>query len=185
MRVYFTGGGGKAGRHAIHHLVDCGHRVVNGDMVPLGEPGVAALRIDLTEPGQVFNALSAYVGFDELEPGTDVPRYDAVVYFAAIPAILVRPDNETFRINVLSTYNVIDAAVKLGIPRVVFASSETNYGICFADGEVNDQISGLMEPRWRLQKVARWSSRQCFASGSLVSPAMRYCRTLSAQSSTT
>ncbi|MEY2444830.1 MAG: hypothetical protein QOE00_1410, partial [Ilumatobacteraceae bacterium] len=136
MRVFFTGGSGKAGRHAIRHLVDQGHRVVNGDMVPLGDPAVADLRIDLTDAGQVFNALSAYAGFDELEPGTGVPTYDAVVHFAAIPAILVRPDNETFRINALSTYNVLDAAVKLGIRKVIFASSETTYGICFADGEV-------------------------------------------------
>ena len=139
MRVFFTGGSGKAGRHAIAHLVEQGHRVVNGDLVPLGHPGVGDLRIDLTDAGQVFNALSAYAGFDELEAGTGVPAYDAVVHFAAIPAILVRPDNETFRINALSTYNVIDAAVKLGIGKVVFASSETTYGICFADGEVKPE----------------------------------------------
>lgn len=136
MRVFFTGGSGKAGRHAIPHLVEQGHRVVNGDLVPLAHPGVPDLRIDLTDSGQVFDALSSYAGFDELEPGTGVPNYDAVVHFAAIPAILVRPDNETFRINALSTYHVIDAAIKLGIPKVIFASSETTYGICFADGEV-------------------------------------------------
>ena len=65
-----------------------------------------------------------------------MPRYDAVVHFAAVPAILIRPDNETYRVNTLSTYNVLDAAVKLGIPKVIFASSETTYGVCFADGEV-------------------------------------------------
>lgn len=145
MRVFFTGGSGKAGRHAIAHLVEQGHRVVNGDLVPLGHPGVADLRIDLTDAGQVFNALSAYAGFDELEPGTGVPGYDAVVHFAAIPAILVRPDNETFRINTLSTYNVIDAAVKLGIRKVIFASSETTYGICFADGEVRPEYVPIDE----------------------------------------
>ena len=139
VRVFFTGGSGKAGRYAIRHLVEQGHRVVNGDMVPLGDPGVADLRIDLTVAGQVFNALSAYAGVDELELGAGVPRYDAVVHFAAIPAILVRPDNETFRINAISTYNVIDAAVKLGIRKVIFASSETTYGICFAEGEVRPE----------------------------------------------
>jgi nucleoside-diphosphate-sugar epimerase len=136
MRVFFTGGSGKAGRHAVEHLVQQGHRVTNGDLVPLGRDDVPDLRIDLTDAGQVFDALTAYARHDELEPGTGVPPYDAVVHFAAIPAILVRPDNETFRINALSTYNVIEAAVKLGIPKVVFASSETTYGICFADGEV-------------------------------------------------
>ncbi len=55
------------------HLVEQGHRVVNGDLVPLGHPDVADLRIDLTDAGQVFNALSAYAGFDELEPGTGCP----------------------------------------------------------------------------------------------------------------
>jgi nucleoside-diphosphate-sugar epimerase len=145
MRVFFTGGSGKAGRHAIAHLLEQGHRVTNGDLVPLGHPGVADLRIDLTDAGQVFNALSAYAGFDELEPGTGVPAYDAVVHFAAIPAILVAPDNETFRVNALSTYNVIDAAVKLGISKVIFASSETTYGICFADGEVKPEYVPIDE----------------------------------------
>ena len=44
-------------------------------------------------------------------------------------------DNECFRINTVGTYNVIDAAIKMGIKKVIFASSETAYGICFADGE--------------------------------------------------
>ncbi len=136
MRIFFTGGSGKAGRHAVEHLVGQGHRVTNADLVPLGRDDVADLRVDLTDAGQVFNALSAYAGHDELEPGTGVPSYDAVVHFAAIPAILIRPDNETYRVNAISTYNVIDAAVKLGIRKVVFASSETTYGVCFADGEV-------------------------------------------------
>ena len=35
----------------------------------------------------------------------------------------------------LGTYNVLDAALKFGVRKVIFASSETTYGICFADGE--------------------------------------------------
>ena len=38
--------------------------------------------------------------------------------------------------NTVGTYNIIDAAIKLGVKKVIFASSETTYGICFADGEV-------------------------------------------------
>jgi len=145
MRIFFTGGSGKAGKYAIDHLVEQGHQVTNADLVPLGRDGVPDLRIDLTDAGQVFNALSSYARHDELEPGTGVPAYDAVVHFAAVPAILVRPDNETFRVNTLSTYNVIDAAVKLGIPKIVFASSETTYGICFADGEIRPEYVPIDE----------------------------------------
>ncbi len=136
MRIFFTGGSGKAGKHAIPYLLEQGHQVTNADLVPLHHPGVNNIELDLADAGQVFNALHAYASFDELEPGTGVPKYDAIVHFAAVPRILLKTDNETYRINVLSTYNVLDAAAKLGIRKVIFASSETTYGICFHDGEV-------------------------------------------------
>jgi nucleoside-diphosphate-sugar epimerase len=136
MRVFFTGGAGKAGRHAIAHLTAQGHQVTNIDLVKLDQAGVKSLQVDLTDAGQVFNAMQAYADYSDLDTGEGMRTYDAVVHFAAIPAILFRPDNETYRINVMSTYNVIDAAVRLGIRKIIFASSETTYGVCFADGEV-------------------------------------------------
>ena len=173
MRVFFTGGSGKAGRHAVEHLVQQGHRVTNADLVPLGRDDVPDLHVDLTDGGQVFDAMTAYARHDELEPGTGVPRYDAVVHFAAIPAILLRPDNETFRINVLSTYNVIEAAVKLGVPKVIFASSETTYGICFADGEVqpdfvpvDEDHPTVPEDSYAMSKVANEATARSFQARS-------------------
>jgi len=136
MRVFFTGGAGKAGRHAIAHLTAQGHHVTNIDLAKLDHPGVKSLHVDLTDAGQVFNAMQAYADYSDLDSGEGMKTYDAVVHFAAIPAILFRPDNETYRINVMSTYNVIDAGVRLGIKKVIIASSETTYGVCFADGEV-------------------------------------------------
>ncbi len=82
----------------------------------------------------MFNVMTSYANFDELDPGSGVPALGAVVHFAAVPRILINPDHETFRVNTIGTYNVIEAAVKLGIPKIVFASSETTYGVCFADG---------------------------------------------------
>ena len=144
-RILFTGGSGKAGRHVAPYLRDKGYRVVNVDLVPLDEPGIDNLTADITDAGQMFNAMTSYANFDELEAGTGVPEFDAVVHFAAIPRILIKPDNETFTVNTIGTYNVIDAAVKLGIRKIVFASSETTYGICFADGEVDPKSLPLEE----------------------------------------
>lgn len=135
MRILFTGGSGKAGRHACAYLRDQGHKVVNFDRVPLGLEGVADRLGDMTDLGQVFDVMSSYADFDELVPGTGVPSFDAVVHFAAVPRILVTGDAECYRTNTLGTYNVIDAALKMGVRKIIFASSETTYGICFADGE--------------------------------------------------
>src|SRR5690606_8617592 len=85
----------------------------------------------------MFNVMTSYANFDELEPGNGVPAFDAVVHVAAVPRILINPDNETFRVNTMGTYNVIEAAVTLGIRKIVIASSETTYGICFADGRAD------------------------------------------------
>ena len=57
------------------------------------------------------------------------------MHFAAIPRVLIEPDNVTFAANVISTYNVIEAAMKLGVRKVIVASSETTYGVCFAEGD--------------------------------------------------
>lgn len=135
MRVLFTGGSGKAGRHAIAHLIGQGHRVLNVDRAPLAMEGVDNRIADITDAGQMFDVMHSYAGFDELEPGTGVPAFDAVVHFAAVPRILLTTDNECFRVNTIGTYNVIDAAVKAGVRKIIFASSETTYGVCFADGE--------------------------------------------------
>ena len=139
MRIFLTGGSGKAGRYVVDHLIEQGHLVTNADWKIYDKPGVRNLTVDLTDAGQVLNALSAYADFDELEPGTGVPKYDAIVHLAAIPRIMLYPDNKTYENNVLSTYNILDAAAKFGIPKVIFASSETTYGVCFHDGHHDPQ----------------------------------------------
>jgi nucleoside-diphosphate-sugar epimerase len=134
-RIVFTGGSGKAGRYAVAHLKARGHEVLNVDMKDIGLPGVYTLLADLTDSGQVFNALTTHFGYGGFGNGKPPSAPDVVVHFAAIPRILQEPDNKTFASNVLSTYNVIEAACKLGVKKVIIASSETTYGVCFAEGD--------------------------------------------------
>ncbi|GAO49250.1 UDP-glucose 4-epimerase [Saitoella complicata NRRL Y-17804] len=140
-RIVFTGGSGKAGRHCIPYLLAQGHKVLNLDLVPLPTPDgtglsqdVYTLKTDLTDSGQVFNALSSHFNMAGYE-GERVEKVDAVIHFAAYARNMLVPDNECFRGNVLSTYNIIEAAAKLGIPKVIIASSETTYGVCFTQGD--------------------------------------------------
>ena len=160
MRIFFTGGSGKAGKHVVAHLAEQGHQVTNADLAPLGHPGVADLQVDLTDAGETWSALAGLATFDELELD-EKPAYDAVVHFAAVPRILLTSDSRTYATNVLSTYHVLEAATRLGIPKVVFASSETTYGICFAQGErrpeyvpVDEDHPTVPEDSYAMSKVA-------------------------------
>lgn len=144
-RIVFTGGTGKAGRYAVEHLASKGYAILNVDLKPLNQPGVNTLIADLTDSGQVFNALTTHFGFEGFEAGQPPKAPDAVVHFAAIPRVLLEPDNKTFSANVMSTYNVIEAAVKLGVRKIIIASSETTYGVCFAEGDKDFKSFPLVE----------------------------------------
>ena len=132
-RVIVTGGSGKLGGFVLRELLDHGCELLNLDLRPAPEARCRTLLTDLTDAGQVFSALTSYTGLDELHPSLRAQPVDAIVHLAAIPRILLVPDTEVFRINTLATYNVLEIASKLGIPKVVFASSEAAYGIDFAD----------------------------------------------------
>ncbi|GLY94940.1 NAD(P)-dependent oxidoreductase [Actinoplanes sp. NBRC 103695] len=124
-RVAVTGGSGKLGRAVVKDLVEHGYEVTNIDSAapPPGQ-GARWRRIDLTDYGQVVDALSATL--DE-SPGP----FNAVVHLAAIPAPGITGNAATFANNVPATYNVFAAARAAGITTVVWASSETVLGLPF------------------------------------------------------
>ncbi|MCU1665685.1 MAG: hypothetical protein QOI36_4964 [Pseudonocardiales bacterium] len=122
--VAVTGSSGKLGRHVVCHLQEHGYRVVALDRVPdPGSPAAASVRVDLTEHGQVLEALT---GVDDRHDGVD-----AVVHLAAIPAPGLATNATTFANNITATYNVFAAARTAGVRNIVWASSETVLGLPF------------------------------------------------------
>ena len=171
-RIMFTGGSGKAGKHVVQYLVEHGYEVLNLDMAPLDNPKVRTLKTDITDSGQVFVALSSYMGLHELDPSLRPQPVDAVVHFAAIPRIMITPDNELFRVNTMGTYNVIEAAVTLGIKKIIIASSETTYSI-FNHEPVDKDYFPLDEEydtnppdSYALSKVVNENTARAFATRS-------------------
>ncbi|WP_150307095.1 NAD-dependent epimerase/dehydratase family protein [Planctomonas psychrotolerans] len=121
MRIAVTGGSGKLGRTVVTYLKDAGHDVVNLDVN--GERGPGFVRVDLTDYGQVIDAI---FGVDDSHDG-----FDAIVHLAAIPAPAIMSDIATFQNNILSSFNVFKAASRAGIKNIVHASSETVLGLPF------------------------------------------------------
>jgi UDP-glucose 4-epimerase len=80
-------------------------------------------------------------------------------------------DNETYRVNVMGTYNIIETAMKLGIRKVIIASSETVYGVCFAEGDTDYHSFPLDEEydvdpmdSYGLSKVVNERTARAFAA---------------------
>jgi nucleoside-diphosphate-sugar epimerase len=121
--VVVTGGSGKLGRACLRDLLAHGYQVVNVDLTPPREELCPFVRADLEDFGQAMEVCSQV---DDRHDGVD-----AIVHLAAIPAPGMRPNAETFRLNTLSTYNVFEAARRLRIRNVVWASSETVLGLPF------------------------------------------------------
>jgi nucleoside-diphosphate-sugar epimerase len=80
----FTGGSGKAGRHVIPYLLAQGHKVLNLDLVPFPDPSadVFTLKTDLTDSGQVFNALTTHFNMTGYSSGPVPGSPDVVIHFA-------------------------------------------------------------------------------------------------------
>jgi nucleoside-diphosphate-sugar epimerase len=138
-KIVFTGGSGKAGRHVVPYLLSKGHKVLNLDLVPFPDPSadVYTMKTDLTNSGQVFNALTSHFNMSGYADGPVPGPPDVVIHFGAYARNMLVPDNETFQAHVTSTYNVIEAACKLGVKKIIIASSETTYGVCFAQGDAD------------------------------------------------
>jgi nucleoside-diphosphate-sugar epimerase len=125
-RMIVTGGSGKVGLWVVKHLVEEGYDVVNVDTLPPAESLARHINADLTDLGQVIDAFSPHA------TGKRGP-YAGVIHMAAIPRPHMHPNSEVWRVNTMSTYNVLEACGLLGIRKVVLGSSESSYGICFAN----------------------------------------------------
>lgn len=115
-KVVITGGSGKTGTWVVKEFIEHGYEVLSIDMNYPQNPICKAVKVDLKNLGQVYNAL---VGAD------------AVVHLAAVPRPSGYTSEYVFENNVMSTYNVLEAAAGLGIKKIVLASSESSYGYMY------------------------------------------------------
>jgi nucleoside-diphosphate-sugar epimerase len=122
-RIAVTGGSGTLGGACIDALLEEGWTPFNFDLAPPRERTCSFSRVDLTDYGQVVEALA---GIDAVHDGLD-----AVLHLAAISGPGHAGNAETFVTNVAATFHVFQAARLLKIHNVVWASSEALLGYPF------------------------------------------------------
>jgi nucleoside-diphosphate-sugar epimerase len=147
--IIVTGGSGKVGRACVKDLMEHGYKVASIDLArppglsnPPKPTDVNFTRADITDFGHVMAAFSG-INTRVEEPVT------GIVHLGAIASPGEAPDHVIFQVNTVSTYNVFEAARRLNIRNVVWASSETLYGVPYPGGPqyvpVDEEIE---QPQW-------------------------------------
>jgi nucleoside-diphosphate-sugar epimerase len=112
MRLVITGSLGDLGRVACEYALSQGADVLGVDQHPYLQAPVSDrlsyLSADLTHVGEAYDVLDGA---------------DAIVHLAAIRGQRIHPSARTFITNMALTWNVLEAAARLGVHRVVLASS--------------------------------------------------------------
>ncbi len=169
--IIVTGGSGKVGRACVKDLMEHGYKVASIDMArpaglsnPPKPTDVTFTRADITDFGEVMAAFSG-INTRVEEPVT------GIVHLGAIASPGEAADHVIFEVNTVSTYNVFEAARRLGIRNVVWASSETVYGIPYPGGPLYVPVDEEIElPQWSYslsklmgeklaEQFARWDAK--------------------------
>ncbi len=116
MKVVVTGGAGRIGQAVVRGLVEQGEEVLVMDTRVPEDKHSDFICADVTDFAQVINNLKGA---------------DAVVHLAAIPGPWRNIPQEVMRVNVMGTYNVLEACRQLGIHKIVVASSINAVGLSY------------------------------------------------------
>ncbi|MDC3236868.1 GDP-mannose 4,6-dehydratase [Candidatus Poseidoniaceae archaeon] len=132
-KIMITGGAGFIGNHVAQVLLKQDLEVKIYDLKPSSLSKVESVQGDILDEVQLEQA--AY-------------GCDAIVHLAAqisVPRSIENPE-ETYNINVTGTQNVIACAEKMGIRRVLLASSAAVYGDATAIPLKEETIGTLLSP---------------------------------------
>ncbi len=135
-RVVITGAAGFIGRALLQRFRELGSQAVGIDLQGDAAAGIAAG--DTTQPQSWAQHLQGA---------------DLVIHTAALVSN-VAPRDAVWRVNVLGTQRVLQAAVAAGVQRLVFVSSITVWGDDFPDGVTEDDPPVIQGRPYADSKIA-------------------------------
>ena len=121
MKIIVPGGSGRACRFITEDMVIHGYDVVNADITSGPDQRARFVAVDATDFGQVVPVTKGMA---------------VIIHMAAIPNPLMAPEHEVFRVNMVSNWNVLEAAEIHDIPKLALASSVNAIGAVFSKAPV-------------------------------------------------
>ncbi len=120
MKIVVTGGSGGVGEYVVRELATHG---ISHTVLDMREPtnlpaGVDYVQCDLMDRQKTVGALRGY---------------DAVIHLAAIPNAFEDPPEHVMSVNMVTCFNVLEAARQNDVKRVVYAGSESSTGFGIHD----------------------------------------------------
>ncbi len=129
MNIGVIGGSGFIGSHIVDKLIEKGHEVTVFDMMNPHRSDVRHIYIDITDLSKTCVTLAGY--------------YDVVYLLAAMSDVndVFKNPVEAGQLNIMSVANVLEAARRAGIPRVILSSTVWIYEM--AEGNPVDENAFL------------------------------------------
>jgi len=116
MKVLVTGGSGRVGGYVLRELRYHGHAVSNYGRTPPIVEGIPHAPGDLGDLATLRAAMCSQ---------------EAIVHLAAVSHPKRATPEQLMQTNVIGTFNVLEAAVREGVGKVVFASTDATYGFAY------------------------------------------------------
>lgn len=123
MHVIVTGGGGYIGSIAVERLIEAGHSVTVIDSFARGhraavEPSATVIECDMRDG-------------DAVQRAVEQSGAEAIMHFAALTLVpeSVKEPGAYFETNTAGGLHLLEAARQAGVPRFVFSSTASVYGI--------------------------------------------------------
>ena len=180
-----TGGSGRLGSYLCPFLQERGYNVANFDQVPpqMGTPlaNVPFIKGDFSDLGECMRAISiaqpdVIIHLAALASHTELLPFFAKEYDTAITTgyrpMQRLPEDTTMRVNTMGTFYIFDAARRMGVKDIIFASSYFTLGIGFrlsgtsfepAYLPIDENHPNLPEDSYSLSKVLGEEIAKSFA----------------------
>lgn len=164
MRVLVTGGAGAIGSHVVEGLLRRGETVsVVDDLNDFYAPALKRRNLDEVRASGAFELHEFDIcDTDRAQALVAAVRPDAIIHLAARAGVRPSLSHPLLyeRVNVLATIGLLEAARHVGVPKFVFASSSSIYGIANRVPFREDDYHNLPISPYAATKLA--GEKHCF-----------------------